>query len=128
MTGQLKHRLAMKEAINVAREVQQNLLPHNSFSAEGLVASGVILYCDETGGDYFDIIKFPDNDRKVSVVVGDVVGHGIGAALLMTTVRALLRCRVFLPGRLDEIMNDVNRLYGGIHANQGILSPCFIWR
>jgi phosphoserine phosphatase RsbU/P len=110
MTGQLKHRLAMKEAINVAREVQQNLLPHNSFSAKGLLASGLSLYCDETGGDYFDIIKFPDNDQKVSVVVGDVVGHGIGAALLMTTVRALLRCRVFQPGRLDEIMNDVNRL------------------
>ena len=110
MTGQLKHRLAMKEAINVAREVQQNLLPQDSFSAKGLQASGLSLYCDETGGDYFDIIKFPDNDQKVSVVVGDVVGHGIGAALLMTTVRALLRCRVFLPGRLDEKMNDVNRL------------------
>ncbi len=110
MTGQLKHRLAMKEAINVAREVQQNLLPQESFSAKGLLASGMSLYCDETGGDYFDIITFPDNDQKVSVVVGDVVGHGIGAALLMTTVRALLRCRVFLPGRLDEIMNDVNKL------------------
>jgi len=109
MTGQLKQRLAMKEEINIAREVQQNLLPSESFLAEGLVASGVSLYCDETGGDYFDIIKFPDNNRKVSVVVGDVVGHGIGAALLMTTVRALLRCRVFLPGRLDEIINDVNR-------------------
>ncbi|MCP4338094.1 MAG: SpoIIE family protein phosphatase [Desulfobulbaceae bacterium] len=109
MTGQLKHRLEMKEAINIAREVQQNLLPSDSFLAEGIEASGVSLYCDETGGDYFDIINFPDNDRKVSVVVGDVVGHGIGAALLMTTVRALLRCRVFLPGRLDEIINDVNR-------------------
>lgn len=110
MTGQLKNRLAMKKEINIAREVQQNLLPSDSFSAEGLVASGVSLYCDETGGDYFDIVTFPDNDQKVSVVVGDVVGHGIGAALLMTTVRALLRCRIFLPGRLDQMMNDVNRL------------------
>jgi len=110
MTGQLRHRLVMKEAIDVAREVQQNLLPQASFSAEGIMASGVSVYCDETGGDYFDIIKFPDNERKVSLVVGDVVGHGIGAALLMTTVRALLRCRVFLPGRLDAIINDVNRL------------------
>ncbi|MGB3221647.1 MAG: SpoIIE family protein phosphatase [Desulforhopalus sp.] len=110
MTSQLKHRQAMKAAINVAREVQQNLLPRKSFFADGIVAGGRILYCDETGGDYFDIIRFPGNERKVSVVVGDVVGHGIGAALLMTTVRALLRCRVFLPGRLDQIMNDVNRL------------------
>ncbi len=110
MTSQLKQRLAMKAAINVAREVQQNLLPSEGFSADGIVAAGVSLYCDETGGDYFDIITFPGNDKKVGVAVGDVVGHGIGAALLMTTVRALLRCRVFQPGRLDEIINDVNRL------------------
>ena len=110
MTWQLQHRLAMKKEINIAREVQQNLLPRNSFSAAGIVASGMSRYCDETGGDYFDIIKFPGNDRRASVVVGDVVGHGIGAALLMTTVRALLRCRISLPGRLDVIINDVNRL------------------
>lgn len=110
MTGQLKQRLAMKAAINVAREVQQNLLPSSGFTAEGIVAGGVSLYCDETGGDYFDIITFPGNAQKVGVVVGDVVGHGIGAALLMTTVRALLRCRVFQPGSLDQIINDVNRL------------------
>ncbi len=110
MTGQLKQRLAMKQEINIAREVQQNLLPSDSFSAEGIQACGVSLYCDEAGGDYFDIVTFPDNDQKVSVVVGDVVGHGIGAALLMTTARALLRCRIFLPGRLDQMINDVNRL------------------
>ena len=110
MTSQLKQRLAMKAAINVAREVQQNLLPSAGFAAEGIVAGGVSLYCDETGGDYFDIITFPGNDQKVSVIVGDVVGHGIGAALLMTTVRALLRCRVFQAGLPDEIINDVNRL------------------
>jgi sigma-B regulation protein RsbU (phosphoserine phosphatase) len=110
MTWQLQHRLAMKEEIDIAREVQQNLLPHNSFSAEGIMASGMSRYCDETGGDYFDILTFPDNSQRVSVVVGDVVGHGIGAALLMTTVRALLRCRVSLPGRLDTAINDVNRL------------------
>ncbi len=110
MTRQLRQRLAMKKAINVAREVQQNLLPDGNFSAEGVAASGLSLYCDETGGDYFDILKFPDNSRKVGVVVGDVVGHGIGAALLMTTVRALFRCRIVLPGTLGEVMNDVNKL------------------
>ncbi len=110
MTRQLRQRLRMKEAINVAREVQQNLLPKAGFLATGLEAAGQTLYCDETGGDYFDIIEFPENDRKVGVAVGDVVGHGIGAALLMTTVRALLRCRLAQPGRLGGIMADVNRL------------------
>ena len=110
MTRQLRQRLRMKRAIDIAREVQQNLLPQSGFRAPGLEAAGMSLYCDETGGDYFDIITFADNDRKVGVAVGDVVGHGIGAALLMTTVRALLRCRIDQPGRPDEIIRDVNRL------------------
>ncbi len=110
MTRQLRQRMRMKEAIDVAREVQQNLLPQAGFMAPGLEAAGLSLYCDETGGDYYDIIEFAENDRKIGVAVGDVVGHGIGAALLMTTVRALLRCRIALPGRLDDIIGDVNRL------------------
>jgi len=110
MTRQLKQRLLLKEAINVAREVQQNLLPHAEYSTEGVIVDGISSYCDETGGDYFDIIRFPESDQKVGVVVGDVVGHGIGAALLMTTVRALLRCRIFQPGTLNEVMDDVNTL------------------
>lgn len=110
MTKHLKQRFAMKQAINVAREIQQNLLPQASFTNGRIVASGITEYCDETGGDYFDIINFSDNDRKVGVVVGDVVGHGIGAALLMTSVRALFRCRIAQPGSLGEVITDVNRM------------------
>lgn len=110
MSGQLKQRLAMKKEINIAREVQQNLLPDAGFTAPGIVADGVSLYCDETGGDYFDIITFSDHPQKVGLVVGDVVGHGIGAALLMTTVRALLRCRVSQPSNPDQVISEVNRL------------------
>lgn len=110
MTQQLRQRLHLKEAINVAREVQQNFLPHAIYSVDGVVIGGISSYCDETGGDYFDILKFSSEDRKVGIAVGDVVGHGIGAALLMATVRSLLRCRVIQPGPLNEVINDVNSL------------------
>ncbi len=110
MTKQLQQRLLLKEAITVAREVQQNLLPQKGFSTQGVAVAGVCIYCDETGGDYFDIIEFPGNNKKVGVVIGDVVGHGIGAALLMTTVRALLRSRITLSSRLDQVFNEVNEL------------------
>ena len=110
MTRQLQQRLRMKEDINLAREVQQNLLPQTGYSATGIAAAGISLYCDETGGDYFDIIDFAGHEGKVGVAVGDVVGHGLSAALLMTTVRALLRCRIAQHGPLDRILADVNRL------------------
>jgi sigma-B regulation protein RsbU (phosphoserine phosphatase) len=110
MTKQLKERMALKEAMNLAMEVQQGLLPPAHFSYGSIEVSGCSVYCDETGGDYFDIIEFPDDPEKICVAVGDVVGHGIGAALLMATTRALLRSRVTQKGSLSQIMNDVNKL------------------
>ncbi len=110
MTRQLQQRIEMQKAIDLAGEIQQNLLPQKSFEAQGIIVSGRSLYCDETGGDFYDILKYPESDRKVGVAVADVVGHGIGAALLMTTVRALLRCRISKPGCLGEIIGDVNEL------------------
>jgi sigma-B regulation protein RsbU (phosphoserine phosphatase) len=110
MTQQLKERIELKEAMNLAMEVQQSLLPPTNFTYKNIQISGRSVYCDETGGDYFDIIEFPDESGKICVAVGDVVGHGIGAALLMATTRALLRSRVTQKGSLSQIMNDVNRL------------------
>jgi sigma-B regulation protein RsbU (phosphoserine phosphatase) len=110
MSQQLQQRLALKESINIAREVQQNLLPKGSLEIEGVAISGISLYCDETGGDYLDIMRCSDNPEKVIVIVGDVVGHGLGAALLMASIRALLRCRISLPGGPAEVIRDVNRL------------------
>lgn len=110
MSKQLHQRLLMKEALHIAREIQQNLLPGEDFAGDGILVSGKSLYCDETGGDYFDILKSRDSDNKVAVVVGDVVGHGVGAALLMTSVRALLRSRVSQPGSPSEIITDVNKV------------------
>ena len=111
MVGQLEERIRMKEALDLAMEVQQNLLPQQALKVGGLDIVGRSIYCDETGGDYYDFLTFSQNgQKKIGVAVGDVVGHGISAALLMTTVRALLRCRISQPGSLSQMVDDVNRL------------------
>ncbi len=110
MSRQLQERLRLQHAMELAREVQQNLLPHSSFSSEHVDVYGVSLYCDETGGDYFDLLPHPKQKETVNIIVGDVVGHGIGAALLMATIRSLMRCRLSLPGTPETVINDVNRL------------------
>jgi len=57
--------------------------------------------------------------KQLAVVIGDVVGHGIAAALLMATTRALLRSRVVLPGSLEQVFNDVNvQLCAGAHGGR----------
>ncbi|WP_163339852.1 SpoIIE family protein phosphatase [Desulfopila sp. IMCC35008] len=110
MADQLQERLQLQEAMDIAREVQQNLLFHESFVTDGLEIAGVTLYCDETGGDYIDLLFSSHQERRATVVVGDVVGHGIGAALLMATVRALLRGRACCSGGHGEVATDVNKL------------------
>ncbi|MBM9514978.1 SpoIIE family protein phosphatase [Desulfogranum marinum] len=109
MTSQLQRGLQLQKAMEIAKEVQMTLLPQNDYSDKGITASGVSIYCDETGGDYFDFIESETHPGKLHVAVGDVVGHGIGAALLMATLRALLRVRVQKPGLAAERINDVNR-------------------
>ena len=110
MTRQLKERLQLKAAIGVASEVQQNLLPQEGFKKEGVEIEGTIIYCDETGGDYFDLLRFPQNKGKVGVVVGDVVGHGIGAALLMASVRASLRTSSSYYDNPASVIRSVNEI------------------
>ena len=100
----------IKHSLSLAREVQQNLLPHQSPQMDGLDIAGTSIYCDETGGDYYDYIdSHIDDHRNISVAIGDVAGHGISSALLMATVRSSLRQRAALPGGVEQIISDVNR-------------------
>jgi sigma-B regulation protein RsbU (phosphoserine phosphatase) len=111
MIQQLKERMEMKAAINLAMEVQQNLLPKRMPQVEGLDIAARSIYCDETGGDLYDFLEIADRDPGcIGVAVGDVSGHGIPAALLMATVRAFFRSRVRQPGSMAEIVSDVNHL------------------
>ncbi len=77
---------------------------------EGLDIAGTSIYCEETGGDYYDYLMTGENgQKKICVVVGDVADHGIPSALLMTTARAFLRQRTSRSGELDQVVSDVNR-------------------
>jgi sigma-B regulation protein RsbU (phosphoserine phosphatase) len=110
MTEGLKERDRMRQSLSLAMDVQQHLLPRRDPAVEGLDIAGKSIYCEETGGDYFDYLKVgKDGQGKIKVVVGDVSDHGIPSALLMTTARAFLRQRAASPGKLNQIVADVNR-------------------
>jgi sigma-B regulation protein RsbU (phosphoserine phosphatase) len=110
MTKGLIEREKMQQSLNLAKEVQQNLLPKSNLKINGFDIAGKSIYCDETGGDYYDFIIIDDAaEQKIGVAIGDVSGHGIPSALLMATVRSSLRQRVSLPGSTAKIISDVNR-------------------
>jgi serine phosphatase RsbU (regulator of sigma subunit) len=108
-TLSLEHNL-IKQSLDLAREVQQNLLPHKNPQMGRLDIAGRSIYCDETGGDYYDFITGDTSKNgKITIAIGDVSGHGISSALLMATVRSSLRQRLSQPGDAGDIISDVNR-------------------
>lgn len=110
MVPKLQDRFRMREALSLAMEVQQHLLPEEPPAMAGFDIAGRSIYCDETGGDYYDFIEFSELDsHHVGVAVGDVTGHGVAAALLMTTARALLRSHAAQPGTLSQLMTAINQ-------------------
>lgn len=102
--------IRIQEGVALAMQVQQNLLPSISPDLPGLDVAGTSVYCDETGGDYYDFFLRKNNrgGHALSVAVGDVSGHGMEAALLMTTARAFLRMRADMPGAPSEVITSVN--------------------
>jgi sigma-B regulation protein RsbU (phosphoserine phosphatase) len=111
MVPQLEDRVQIRKSLEVAKEVQQNLLPQEIPNLRGFDIAARSVYCDETGGDYFDFFPCEDEDcARFGIVVGDVTGHGVGAALLMATARALIRGLVTKPENLAESLTQVNSL------------------
>jgi sigma-B regulation protein RsbU (phosphoserine phosphatase) len=110
MTEGLKERYRMRQSLDLAMQVQQNLLPQENLKYKGFDIVGKSIYCDETGGDYYDyIISGSGKSERIGIAIGDVSGHGIPSALLMATVRSSLRQRSSFSGSAASILNDVNR-------------------
>jgi len=111
MVPRLHEAVELRQAIQLATDVQQALLPSDAMKFDGMEVVGRCRYCDETGGDYFDFIDVaPTAGGGMLIAVGDVMGHGLPAALLMASARAALRCPVAPDTRLSEMLGRVNHV------------------
>ncbi len=79
----------MEEQLAVGAKIQRRLLPARSPRLQGYDVEGANRSCFEVGGDYYDFI--PLGGGKLAVVIADIAGKGVGAALLMTALQASLR-------------------------------------
>jgi sigma-B regulation protein RsbU (phosphoserine phosphatase) len=106
MIDGLRHRMQLVSALKLAEEVQQNLLPRHDPQVAGLDIAGTSIYCDETGGDYYDYFPLPQD--RFGILVADASGHGVGAAMHMTTVRAFLHFGIRDYDGPAKLLSDVN--------------------
>ncbi len=127
-------RLSLKNDLEIAREIQQAMLPNGTYTTPTVEMIGMSRPANTVGGDFYDII--PLDERRIVVAVGDVAGKGSPAALLMALLLAMLRTLVderLEPGALVARLNTqvsrhapgtrfITLLYGVYDAASGVLT------
>ena len=102
-----------RRALLVAREIQLSFIPPDP-RVDGFRVAARSAPCDETGGDYIDFAPsstlMQGRSGSLFVAIGDVSGHGLGAALIMATSRAFLRALLIQSSDLAEVFAGLNRL------------------
>lgn len=122
----LRDRERMKQSLGLAAAIQQSLLPETLPVMEHFDVAGRCVYCDETGGDYYDFVPLDEGGRcKLGLVVGDVSGHGVGAALVMAATRGMLH--VEAPHCISDLGELLRRLNGQLadDAKEGTFVTLF---
>jgi len=97
----------IQEQLQVATTIQRRLLPQELPKVEGYEILGLQDTCEEVGGDLYDAGVLPDG--RIQIVLGDVSGKGIGAALLMSDVLATIRALRTVGIQPDELVHRLDR-------------------
>jgi serine phosphatase RsbU (regulator of sigma subunit) len=96
----------MEQQLNLARDIQTQLWPRSTPELPGYSLFGNSIPAFEVGGDYYDFISL--NDGCVALLMCDVSGKGVGAALIMASLRATLRTQLSQNPDVDRAIQVVN--------------------
>lgn len=99
---------AAEKEFSVARQIQQQLFPQRPPQIQGFDIAGASFPAIQTGGDAFDFLAMPEGD--LGLVVSDVSGHGMGAALIMAETRAYLRIVAFNRGDAGMVLTRAGQV------------------
>jgi serine phosphatase RsbU (regulator of sigma subunit) len=105
---ELKENERMTQELATARKIQQAMLPTEAPSDIALNIDFYLETSTEVGGDYFDFL--PVGDNKLALVIGDVTGHGVPAALLMAVIKSCLHTQVLTNHDVASVMSIANSI------------------
>ena len=101
----------MSKELSQAGEIQRGLLPTAAPTVPGMDMAGYNLPCNTVGGDYFDFFEL--SGGKIAIVVGDVAGKGMPAAMLMSSLQARLQILVETDEHPGSIVTRLNKSISG---------------
>lgn len=96
----------METELNLAKKIQESILPSNSFDDEKFKIDASMKPAREVGGDFYDIFKIDEN--KIAIVIGDASGKGIPAAIFSVIASSLIKDQLKLGISPGKMMHDVN--------------------
>ena len=97
-----------REELKIAKEVQSRLLPKNMTIHSDILIHSFSRAADDIGGDYYDIYEYPDKNN-ISLVIGDVSGHGTTAAFNMAQMKGIFQGLVQMELSPDKFMSYANK-------------------
>ncbi len=106
-------RQRVKEELELAKKIQQGLFPKSNPQLPGLEISGISIPASSVGGDYYDFIKL--SDQKILVVVADVAGKGMSAALYMSKIQGMVHLAAHMYSTPKDMLININkRIFEGL--------------
>ena len=111
---QIIEKKSLERELMQAREIQESMLPRDLPRLEGFDISAKMVPARMVGGDFFDVI--PLNANSLGIVIGDVAGKGVPAALFMALSRSLLRAEAHTSTPPEKVLKRVNHLLLGMNA------------
>ena len=109
LKDEVRDKRRLDSELIVARQVMEELLPRTIPTLQGFDIAGVNEASFEVGGDYYEFIPLPDD--RWGIIIADVVGKGIGAALLVSAIRASLYALVGRELAARAVMRRANRFF-----------------
>lgn len=124
LVDQLKQASQAKLQLEVAREMQQRLLPQHPPAFPGLEMEGKLITAERVGADYYDFL--PGSNNQLGLCVADVSGHSVGGALLASSVRSCLRTEAQKGSSPSEMVQAVNKtLFSDLFRAEQFISLFF---
>ncbi len=114
-------KLKIEKELDLARNIQQGLLPKCIPEVDGLDVCGEMIPASKIGGDYYDLLPVDGDKSKLYVIIGDVSGKGLPASLYMTKVQTMIQFACTSDKSPKQILTEINRkFYDSIERNSFI--------
>jgi sigma-B regulation protein RsbU (phosphoserine phosphatase) len=103
--------------LRIAADIQRRFIPEHTLEVPRLDIAAVTIPAMEVGGDFYDFIQLPDN--KYGIVIADVAGKGIPAAIFMALSRTIIRANVANQKKISNVLASANEMIES-DATQGM--------